>query len=144
MGSIADTVKEASIGQKVIKVYSGQEQEQENFTAANQYNRMQSIRRARISAAVVPVTVLALAPATALILYIYLNYLRTGPESAGQFMSYFAACMMLTSPLKKLAKVNEKLVELRALEREADLAPAATANAQGALALRRLGMLKAA
>ena len=109
MGSIADTVKEASVGQKVIKVYGGQEQEKENFTVANEFNRLQNIRRARISAAVVPVTMLALAPATALILHIYLNYLRTGPESAGQFMSYFAACMMLTSPLKKLAKVNEKL-----------------------------------
>ena len=109
MGNIADTVKEASIGQKVIKVYGGQAQEQENFTAANLFNRLQSIRRARVSAAVVPVTMLAVAPATALILHIYLNFMRDGPEAAGLFMSYFAACMMLTSPLKKLAKVNEKL-----------------------------------
>ncbi len=109
MGGIADTVKEASIGQKVIKVYGGQEQEKENFAAANRFNLKQTIKRARVSAAVVPVTMLAIAPAIALILHIYLNYLRTGPESAGQFMSYFAACMMLTSPLKKLAKVNEKL-----------------------------------
>lgn len=109
MGGIADTVKEASIAQKVIKVYGGQEQEKENFTNANQFNRLQNIRRARVSAAVVPVTMLAIAPAIALILHIYLNYLRAGPESAGQFMSYFAACLMLTSPLKKLAKVNEKL-----------------------------------
>lgn len=109
MGGIANTVKEASIGQKVIKVYGGQKQELENFTAANDFNLMQNIKRARVSAAVVPVTMLAIAPAIAIILHIYLNYLRTGPESAGQFMSYFAACMMLTSPLKKLAKVNEKL-----------------------------------
>lgn len=109
MGGIADTVKEASIGQKVIKVYGGQDQEIENFTAVNQFNLRQNIKRARVSAAVVPVTMLAIAPAIALILHIYLNYLRIGPESAGQFMSYFAACMMLTSPLKKLAKVNEKL-----------------------------------
>lgn len=109
MGGIADTVKEASIGQKVIKVYGGQEQELENFTRVNQFNLRQNIKRAKVSAAVVPVTMLAIAPAIALILHIYLNYLRTGPESAGQFMSYFAACMMLTSPLKKLAKVNEKL-----------------------------------
>ena len=109
MGGIADTVKEASIGQKVIKVYGGQAQETENFTAANHFNLVQNIKRARVSAAVVPVTMLAIAPAIALILHIYLNYLRIGPESAGQFMSYFAACMMLTSPLKKLAKVNEKL-----------------------------------
>ncbi len=109
MGGIADTVKEASIGQKVIKVYGGQKQEVENFTAANTFNLQRNIKRARVSAAIVPVTMLAIAPVIALILHYYLNYLRTGPESAGQFMSYFTAVMMLTSPLKRLAKVNEKI-----------------------------------
>lgn len=109
MGGIADTVKEASVGQKVIKVYGGHQQEMENFTKANQYNLWQNIKRARVSAGVVPITMLIVGVAISLILHFYLNYLRTGPESAGQFMSYFAACMMLTSPLKRLAKVNEKI-----------------------------------
>ena len=109
MGGIADTVKEASIGQKVIKVYGGQEQELENFTAANTFNLQRNIKRAKVSAAIVPFTMLAIAPVIAFILHVYLNYLRTGPESAGQFMSYFTAVMMLTSPLKRLAKVNEKI-----------------------------------
>ena len=109
MGGIANTVKEASIGQKVIKVYSGQSQELENFTNANQFNLKQNLRRARISSAVVPVTILAVAPTIALILYVFLNYLRVGPESAGNFVSYFGACTMLMSPLKRLAKVNEKI-----------------------------------
>jgi len=109
MGGIADTVKEASIGQKVIKVYSGQRQEIENFAKANRFNLTQNIKRSRVSAGVVPITMLAIAPAIAIILHIYLNYLREGPESAGQFMRYFTAVMMLTSPLKRLAKVNEKI-----------------------------------
>jgi len=109
MGGIADTVKEASIGQKVIKVYAGQEQELGNFTRANQFNLRQNLKRAKVSSAVVPVTLLAVGPAIALILYIYLNYLRVGPEAAGAFTSYLTACVMLTSPLKRLAKVNEKI-----------------------------------
>lgn len=143
MGGIADTVKEASIGQKVIKVYGGQEQEIENFTRANDFNLRQNLRRARVSAAVVPVTMLAIAPAIALILHIYLNYLRTGPESAGLFMAYFAACMMLTSPLKRLAKVNEKLqIGLTAAnsvfnvidsEPEVDLGTQSVVNTKGSL-----------
>ena len=109
MGGIANTVKEASIGQKVIKVYAGQQQEMENFTAANKFNLRQNLKRARVSAAVVPVSMLAMAPAIAIILHVYLNYLRAGPEAAGQFTSYFTACIMLTSPLKRLAKINEKI-----------------------------------
>jgi len=109
MGGIANTVKEASIGQKVIKVFSGQNQELENFTNANRFNYEQNIKRARVSSAIVPVTMIAVAPALAAILHIYLNYLRVGPEAAGEFTSYFTACMMLMTPLKKLAKVNEKI-----------------------------------
>lgn len=109
MGGIADTVKEASVGQKVIKVYGGQEQEVENFTSANQFNLKQNLKRAKVSAAIVPVTMISVGPAIAIILYIFLNYLRTGPESAGDFISYLTSCMMLMSPMKRLAKVNEKI-----------------------------------
>ena len=109
MGGIADTVKEASVGQKVIKVYGGQEQEIENFTTANQFNLKQNLKRAKVSAAIVPVTMISVGPAIAIILFIFLNYLRTGPESAGDFISYLTSCMMLMSPMKRLAKVNEKI-----------------------------------
>ena len=109
IGGIADTVKEASIGQKVIKVYGGQSQEIENFTKVNQFNLRQNLKRARVSAGILPVTIIAVAPAIALILYVFLNYLRTGPESAGDFVSYLTGCMMLMSPLRRLAKVNEKI-----------------------------------
>ncbi|MEO0369323.1 MAG: lipid A export permease/ATP-binding protein MsbA [Pseudomonadota bacterium] len=109
MGGIADTVKEASIGHKVIKVYSGQEQELENFTRANDFNLIQNLKRARVSSAIVPITLVSVGPAIALILYIYLNFLRVGPEAAGEFTSYLSACIMLMSPIKRLTKVNEKI-----------------------------------
>lgn len=109
IGGIADTVKEASIGQKVIKVYGGQDQEIENFDKVNRFNLRQNLKRGRVSAGILPITIIAVAPAIALILYIFLNYLRTGPESAGDFVSYLTACMMLMSPLRRLAKVNEKI-----------------------------------
>ncbi|MCL4136571.1 UNVERIFIED_CONTAM: hypothetical protein GTU68_030337 [Idotea baltica] len=109
MGGIADNVKEISIGQKVIKVFAGQNQEIENFTNANALNLKQHLKRARVSSAIVPVTILAVAPAIAIILHIYMNYLRVGPEAAGEFTSYLSACIMLMSPMKKLAKVNERI-----------------------------------
>jgi len=109
MGGIADNVKEASIGQKVIKVFAGQSQEMDNFTKSNAINLKQHLKRARVSSAIVPVTILAVAPAIAIILHIYMNYLSGGPEAAGEFTSYLSACIMLMSPLKKLAKVNERV-----------------------------------
>ncbi len=109
MGGIGDTVKEAVVGQKVIKVYNGQAQEVENFNRANEFNLQQNLKRAKVSAGLVPMTMLLVAPAIAVILYIFLNYLRTGPESVVQFSTYIMACLALMSPLKRLAKVNEKI-----------------------------------
>ncbi|MBL4671094.1 MAG: ATP-binding cassette domain-containing protein, partial [Arenicella sp.] len=109
MGGIGDIVKEAVVGHKVIKVYNGQAQEVENFSKANAFNLQQNLKRAKTSAALVPLTMLLVAPAIALILYIFLNYLRTGPESVVQFSTYIMACLALMSPLKRLAKVNEKI-----------------------------------
>lgn len=109
ISGIANTVKEASIGQKVIKVYSGQAQELENFTNANKFNLKQNLKRAKISSAIAPITILCVAPAIGLILYVFLNYLRVGPESAGLFITYLTAWGLLMSPLRRLAKVNEKI-----------------------------------
>ena len=109
MGGIANTVKEASIGHKVIKVYGGQDQEFENFTRANSFNLKQNLKRAKVSAGIVPSTLLLVGPMMALILFIFLNFLREGPESAAAFVTYLTACLMLMSPLKRLAKVNEKV-----------------------------------
>jgi subfamily B ATP-binding cassette protein MsbA len=109
MGGIGDTVKEAVVGHKVIKVYNGQAQEIENFSRANAFNLQQNLKRAKVSAGLVPLTMLLVAPAIALILYIFLNYLRTGPESVVQFSTYIMGCVALMSPLKRLAKVNEKI-----------------------------------
>ena len=97
------------MGQKVIKVYGAQEKQIEFFATVNQDNFKKNMRRARVSSALVPVTTLCVSPIFAIILFIYLNYLVEGSDSAGKFVSFLGALVMLMSPLKSLAKVNEKL-----------------------------------
>ncbi|MGH1543666.1 MAG: lipid A export permease/ATP-binding protein MsbA [Arenicella sp.] len=109
MGDIANNIKEAALGQKVIKIYGGQKQETARFKQTNSDNFQKNLKRATVSAAVVPVTMLCIAPTFALVLYIYLNYLGEGKDAAGEFVSFLGAFMMLMSPLKQLAKVNEKI-----------------------------------
>ena len=107
MGNIANTVKEAAIGQKVIKVYNGHEQELENFELANQFNLKHNIKRGVVSSAVVPVTMLlVIGPVMSIILYVYL---QQGAQATGEFFSYFTAFTMVTTPLKRIVKVNEKI-----------------------------------
>lgn len=109
MGTIAETVKENALGHKVIKIYGAQETQIDNFKDVNQDNFKKNMRRARVSAALVPIITLCVAPIFAIILYIYLNFLVDGSGTAGKFVSFLTALVMLMSPLKSLAKVNEKL-----------------------------------
>ena len=109
MGNIADSVKENAVGHKVVKIYNAQHAQKTLFQQVNEDNFKKNMRRARVSAAVVPVTTLCVAPIFAVILYIYLNYLVEGSDAAGKFVSFLGAFAMLMSPLKSLAKVNEHL-----------------------------------
>lgn len=109
MGDIADSIKESALGHKIIKIYGAHDAQIQEFGRINQDNYNKNMRRARVSAAIIPVTTLCVAPIFAFILYIYLNYLVEGSDSAGKFVSFLGALVMLMSPLKGLAKVNEKL-----------------------------------
>jgi len=109
MTGIAQVAKETVNGHHLVKTYGAQEFEKQSFERANQYNRRQSMRRATVAAAMVPMIVLVMGGALALIIWISVS--RTGAEAvtAGTFVSYLTAVMMLMAPLKRLARINEKI-----------------------------------
>ena len=109
MGDIANNIKEVSLANKVVKIYGGESYEIDRFSLTNNDNFRKNLRRSKVSAAIVPVTMLCVAPVFALVLYIYLNHLNVDGDGAGEFISFLGAFMMLMSPLKQLAKVNEKI-----------------------------------
>lgn len=109
MSGIARIVKETVNGHQLVKTYGAQQYEREVFERANQYNRRQEMRKATVAAAMVPMVVLVMGGAVALVISLAVN--RSGAEAvtAGTFVSYITAVMMLLAPLKRLAKINEKI-----------------------------------
>ncbi|MDH3637508.1 MAG: lipid A export permease/ATP-binding protein MsbA [Gammaproteobacteria bacterium] len=109
VGDIAHVAKEAIQGQRVVKTYGGEAYETERFAVVNNRNRHQSMKKAAISAAMVPIVLLIVGLAVAMMIYIALT--RSGAEgiTAGTFASYLGTVLMLMSPLKRLAKINEKI-----------------------------------
>ena len=109
IGSISHVAKEAIIGERIVKTYGGQSFEQENFLHANQRNRRQELKRAVVSAAMAPSITVMVGLPIAIIISLAIG--RTGPDAftAGAFTSYLATIVLLMSPLKRLAKVNEKI-----------------------------------
>lgn len=109
IGDISHVAKEAIIGERVVKTYGGQEVECKNFKQTNQRNRRQELKKAVVSAAMAPTITLMVGLPIAIIISMAVG--RTGPDavSAGTFTSYLATVLLLLSPMKRLAKVNEKI-----------------------------------
>lgn len=111
-GSMADVthVSEESIeSQQVIKVFGGQAYENSRFSRVNNYNRRQHLKREATNAFSVPFIQLLVALAFAVIIY-----LATLPEvvdsiTAGTFMSFMTAMVLLMQPTRRLTTINVAL-----------------------------------
>ncbi len=108
-GNIAHVAKEAILGQRVVKTYGGQSTEIGKFQSANKKNRQQTMKKAAVAAAMVPMVLLFIGIAISAVMYIAVNRSGPGSVSAGTFVSYLGAILMIMAPLKRLAKVNEKI-----------------------------------
>lgn len=111
-GSMADVthVSEENIeGQQVVKVFGGEAYESKRFGQVNNYNRRQHLKREATNAFSVPFIQLLVALAFAVIIY-----LATLPEvldsiTAGTFMSFMTAMVLLMQPTRRLTTINVAL-----------------------------------
>ncbi len=107
MGHIAHVAKEAIEGQRILKTYGGHEKETRYFEQANEENRLQYLRKAKISAMAIPVVEMFIALSLAGLIAFMLN--RTDQDSAtvGSFIAFLTAVLLLMPPIRRLTKINE-------------------------------------
>jgi subfamily B ATP-binding cassette protein MsbA len=107
---ISHTVEEASNANKVIKVFGGQSKLQDRFFHASEQLRRSMMREAVPSSAITPITHIAASLAVAFIIYLALGQ-TTGQASAsaGGFISFITALLMVISPVKQLTTINTTL-----------------------------------
>jgi len=146
MGEISHVAQEATEGQRVVKAFGGQGHEIRVFTAANEKNRRQSMRRAAVSVIGMALIQLLGAVALALVIYVALQVLQI---TAGEFVSYLVATTWMMGPLRRLAKVNEviqtglaaaqSIFEMLDQPPEADDGTIEIERARGRIEYRRVG-----
>ena len=107
MGDVTQVIQETIEGHKVVKLYGGQRYETERFENEANRVRRQLMKQAAAAAASVPVV--QLIAAAALAGMIFLATRDPSTLSAGTFVSFLTAMMMLTAPLKRVTSVNEPL-----------------------------------
>ncbi len=109
MADINNVLEESINGHKLIKLYAGREQETTRFAKATNDNRRYSMKFAMAAAASSPLAQFTAAIAIAIIINIAINKSAMGTMNVGEFMSFFAAMMILLTPLKRLVQINEHL-----------------------------------
>ena len=107
MAGITHITKEALQGQKIVKAYGGYAEEESAFREVNQANQRRSLRRAVVAAVSVPMLLLISGAGVSGIIYLALTGTVGEFVSAGTFVSYMGAILLLMSPIKRLARINE-------------------------------------
>ncbi len=107
---ISHTIEETTLGQKLVKLFGGQAQQSQRFWQDTERFRRAQMREAIPASAVTPITHIAAAVAIAVITFLALSQ-ATGQAgaSAGGFVSFITAMLMLISPVKQLTTVNTTL-----------------------------------
>lgn len=105
--TIAHTIEESTNAHKIIKIFGGQAQQTERFFCDTERFRRSMMREAVPASALTPITHIAASLAVATIIFMALSQ-TTGQASAsaGGFVSFIAAMLLLISPIKQLTAIG--------------------------------------
>jgi len=107
MGDITQVIEESVTAHKVVKLFGGQLYESGRFSEQANSVRRHTMKQAAAAAANVPIVQMVAAVALAVIIYIVTLQTKTDETTVGGFLSFIAAMLMLTAPLKRLTSVSE-------------------------------------
>jgi len=109
MGDITQVIEESIGAHKVVKLFGGQTYERERFSEQANWVRRHSMKQAMAAAANVPIVQMIAAIALAVIVYIATVQAQNDETTVGGFLSFLAAMLMLTAPIKRMTGVSEFL-----------------------------------
>lgn len=109
MGEITQVLQESIECNKVVKIFGGQEYEAKRFSETSNRLRRFSMKQIAAASANVPVVQLLAAVAVAVVVYYATLQAQSDATTVGSFVSFLAAMLLLTPPLKRLTGVSEYL-----------------------------------
>ena len=144
------SVEEVIFGNRVIKVFQGDQFESGRFKKVNAEFRGQSMRLAIAQALQTPISQLIAAIGVAVVLTIALLQSRAGEATVGDFISFVTAMLMMFGPLRHLADINaqlqrglasaESVFELIDEKSERDTGTRTVERVQGAIDFERVSL----
>ena len=138
MGDVNQVLQESIEGQKVVKIFEGQDYESKRFGAATNRVRRLLMKEQTAAAANVPIVQLLAAIAVAVVVWRVTMDVEADRTTVGSFVSFTAAMLLITAPLKRLTGVTEHLQRgLSAAESAFSLVDEPPEDDRGTVALGR-------
>uniref|UniRef100_A0A4W5L5I5 Lipid A export ATP-binding/permease protein MsbA n=1 Tax=Hucho hucho TaxID=62062 RepID=A0A4W5L5I5_9TELE len=109
MAQLTQVLGETIDCQRVVKVYGGEEYEARRFHRHAEAIRHNAVKQSATSSANTGVTQLIIACALAAILYFAALRAQSGSFTAGDFMSFLTAMLMLFAPVKRITSISQSL-----------------------------------
>jgi subfamily B ATP-binding cassette protein MsbA len=109
MGSINHVAEEAISGHKVVKIFGGQAYELGRFGEAINNARRFAMKVIMAAAANEPVVLIIIACGIAATIYAARAIASSHSLTTGEFVSFFAAMLILQAPVRRLTGINEPL-----------------------------------
>lgn len=104
IGEMTQIIEEAVTGQRVVKIYGGEDYEYQRFANVTATNRQMIMRLTRISGLnSMVIELLAAVGLGAVVFY------AVGQFSPGEFAAFIGALLILIAPIKGLSSINEDL-----------------------------------
>jgi subfamily B ATP-binding cassette protein MsbA len=148
VGVMTRAVQEAHEGGRVIKIYDGYAYESERFAAINARLRRFAMRMQIGYSGATPVTQIIAATGIAFVIGVALWQARSAELSAGEFITFLTAALLLLPPLRHLAGLNGPLARMLAAAQsvfalidsseEADTGTRSIERARGAISFRHV------
>ncbi len=109
MGELTANVQETVEGIKVIRIYDGYKTEAERFQVTANNLRGVIMKQISAAAANVPLVQFFAVLATGVVIYYVILEAQADKATVGSFVSFLAAMLMMTAPIKRLAGVTQHI-----------------------------------
>jgi len=106
-GDLTQVIGESISAHKVVKLFGGQQYERDRFYYRANWLRRYIMKQAMAAAANVPIVQMVAAIALSLIVFLATVQAHNDETSVGGFLSFIAAMLMLTAPIKRITGVSE-------------------------------------
>ena len=109
VGEVTQVTDEIIRGNWVVKAFGGYDYERGRLDAVDDKNRQQNLKLIRVRALGVAVKQVVFGLGVALVIYFAARESIQGALTAGQFISFFSAMMLMLQPIRRITNINATL-----------------------------------